>query len=155
MIGDALPLLAVVALVAVASALWRRRSGHVRLTDDRLDGDDWADLGGIGAPGDAPFLLLFTAPGCATCGPARRVLDAVSGQTRAPVIALDVTEHEHIAHAHRVMRAPTTFVVAAGGRVSARVTGIPHGDELVALLRPPPPGRPAQSASPTAESTAA
>jgi hypothetical protein len=127
----ALPLLVVVVIVGVAAVTIRRRTGAVRLTDDRFTA---MDIDAISVPTGQRAFVLFTAPGCAPCGPARVVLDELGSRAGMPVVSVDVADHAAVAHAHRVMRAPTTFVVEDDGRIAARIAGVPRAGELTALL---------------------
>ena len=131
--AQVLPLLAVVLLVGVVWVTLRRRSGVPRRTDDHLTSEELAALGA-----DSPVLVLFTAPGCAPCGPARRILDEVGAAAGIPVISVDVGAYTALAQRHRVMRAPTTFVVTADGGIAARISGVPRIADLTGLLADAP-----------------
>lgn len=129
---DVLLLAAVVGGAAVLAACWRTRDGRLRDVDEALS---VAELALVGADPTRPLLLELTAPGCAPCAVARRVLDDVAAGTPVAVVAVDVGDVPDLARAHRVLRAPTVLAVAPGGRVRARVSGVPDAGELRAVLR--------------------
>lgn len=131
MIGDALPLLVVVGLVAVASFVLRRQSGVARADHDLFAA---ADLAEIGFSSDRHGFVIFTAPGCTTCRPARAVLDDVAAREGLMVVAVDASRHPDLAARHHILRAPTTLVLQPGGRVAARVHGVPHAADLTTWL---------------------
>ena len=124
-------LLAVVAAVGLVALLLRRSDGRVRLASADVSRADQLDLG---LDPQRWTFVEFTAPGCAPCVQARAVLDDVAGGAGADVIAVDVAEHLDAARHHGVLRAPTTLVIAPGGHVRARVTGVPHAADLRRVL---------------------
>jgi thioredoxin-like negative regulator of GroEL len=130
---DALPLLVVVALVGVTALVLRRRSGVAR-----PDGHAFtpAELAAAGADTRRPTFVLFTAPGCSTCGPTRAMVEDAAGRRDAAVVVLDATEHHELATAHRVLRAPTVFLVQPDGSIVGRISGLPHRNELTGMLDP-------------------
>jgi thiol-disulfide isomerase/thioredoxin len=95
-------------------------------------------LTALGVPDGAVALVEFTAPHCAPCTAARQVLEDVARDQEAVVVSVDLAEPtgDHLARAHRVLRAPTTFVVAPDGHVRGRVSGVPRHRDLEALLGP-------------------
>ena len=126
-----LAFVAVLAVVAVITVLLRRADGRLRLASEDVSPAEQVDLG------LDPLrwsLVEFTAPGCAPCVQARTVLDEVAATVDADVIAVDVAEHIDAARHHGVLRAPTTLVIAPGGHVRARVTGVPHATDLRKVL---------------------
>lgn len=128
-----LPLLVVFAVVAVASWWYRRANGAVRAADATFTPDEFRALG---LPPRRRSLLLFTAPACASCAAAKRVLDGLSDVHGVAVVAADVTEHAAIAASQHIYRAPTTVVVDERGRAIARVSGVPRDGELDQVLAP-------------------
>lgn len=122
----------VVAATAAFSLWWRARDGAVRTVTDRFAD---AELAALGAPAGQRLLVEFTAPSCAPCTAARRVLDQVAAAHGDVAVRLaDVGEHLDLARTHHVLRTPTTFAVAADGRVLGRVAGIPDPADVAALL---------------------
>lgn len=129
---QALILLAVVVAVAALSLWWRSRDGVVQEVSDRFtDAELWA----LGRPAGQRVLVEFTAPSCAPCTAARRVLDAVAAdRDDVSVRVVDVGDELGLARAHGVLRTPTTFAVAADGTVLGRVAGVPEPAAIAALL---------------------
>lgn len=141
--ADALPLLIVVAAAALFSVWWKRRDGRVRDVADRFTEEE---LRAIGAPAGAPVLLEFTAPNCAPCRATKQILtDVAQLWPEVALVTVDVGDALELAKAHRVMRAPTTFVIGPGRTVRGRVSGVPDPGEIAALLEGdgprPPRGR--------------
>ncbi|MFI2713344.1 TlpA family protein disulfide reductase [Micromonospora sp. NPDC018662] len=139
-----------VAVIAAATAFgwWRRRhDGRLRAVRDRRPAA--AGPGGTAAAGDAATLatlgvrpgavtlVQFSAPVCAPCRAARRVLDDVAGRLDGvTLLEVGVDEHLDAARALEVWRTPTVLVVDATGRVVRRAAGVPDRDELLGTLAP-------------------
>lgn len=122
----------VVAATAALSLWWNSRDGQVRAVVDRFTD---AELAVLGAQPGQRLLVEFTAPSCAPCTAARRVLDEVAADRDDVVVRVaDVGEQLDLARAHGVLRTPTTFGVAADGTVLGRVAGVPAPADVVALL---------------------
>ena len=131
MIGQIAPLAVVIVLVGVVSLWYRRTNGAVTSTAATFTADALRELG---AAERGRTILVFTAPGCAPCGPAKGVVDEVAKRHDVPVVVADVTEHHSIATAQHVYRAPTTFVVDDDGHALTRISGVPRVEELEAVL---------------------
>jgi thiol-disulfide isomerase/thioredoxin len=131
MIGQVLPLVVVVALVGIVSLWYRRTNGAVTSTTATFTP---AALRELGAAHSGRTILVFTAPGCAPCGPAKGIADEVAKRHDVAVVVADVTEHHAIAAAQHVYRAPTTFVVDDRGHALTRISGVPRVEELDAVL---------------------
>lgn len=129
--GQILPLLIVIALVGAVSLWYRHFNGATRAADATFSP---SQLRALGVPARRSSLLLFTAPNCASCANAKRVLDDLSNRFAIEVVVADVTEHAGIATAQHIYRAPTTFVVDERGRAVARSSGVPRNDELESVL---------------------
>ena len=129
--ASALPLLLVIAFIAVATLVYRRTTGVARAIDATFSA---AQLQELGLPLAEPALLLFTAPGCPPCTVAKRLLDEVGDRRGLPVVVADVTEHHAIAAAEHVYRAPTVFVVDERGHAISRISGVPRHGELEDVL---------------------
>lgn len=122
----------VVAATAAFSLWWRVRDGRVRTVVDRFSA---ADLARVDAPPGHRLLVEFTAPSCAPCVAARRILDeAAAAHTDVAVRAVDIGEHLDLARRHHVLRAPTTFLLEPDGVVIGRIAGVPDRTDLIALL---------------------
>jgi thiol-disulfide isomerase/thioredoxin len=118
--------LALVALVAAACALGLARR--------RTDGRSRAVAGGaavtasdLGADlGPRATLLQISAPVCAPCRAARRVLSSVAADTPGVVhVEVDAEERLDLVRRLDVLRTPTLVVLDAAGRVVARSSGVP------------------------------
>lgn len=127
MIDQVLPLVVAVALVGLAALQYRRRAGTAAATTATFTPGALAELG---VRAGAVNFVLFTAPGCAPCGPAKRVLDEAGARHGVAVVVADVAEHHAVATAQHVYRAPTTFIVDEQGRALARISGVPRPEEL-------------------------
>lgn len=125
-------LLAVVVAVAALSLWWRSRDGVIQEVSDRFTD---AELSALGRPAGQRVLVEFTAPSCAPCTAARRVLETVAAdRDDVSVRVVDVGDELELARAHGVLRTPTTFAVAADGAVLGRVAGVPEPEAIAALL---------------------
>jgi thiol-disulfide isomerase/thioredoxin len=125
--------LATLIVVAAAAGLWRRRvdgraravTGGTQVTADELGQ----------ALGRLATLLQFSAPVCAPCRAARRVLAEVAA-TVPDVAHVEVDAAEHLALVRRlaVLRTPTVLVLDADGQVVARASGVPTRAQVVQAL---------------------
>ncbi|MEE3921829.1 thioredoxin family protein [Micromonospora sp. BRA006-A] len=78
--------------------------------------------------------MQFSAPVCAPCRAARRVLaDVAARLDRVVVLEVGVDAHLDAARELDVWRTPTVLVVDAAGRVVRRA-GVPDRDDLIAAL---------------------
>lgn len=124
--------LAVVAVTAAVGLWWRARDGRARDVVDRFDA---GEIAALGAPTGTPLLLEFVAPRCSPCRATRQVLDDVAALwPEVGVHAADVGDAVEIARHHHVLRAPTTFVLAADGTVHGRISGVPEPGEVGRLV---------------------
>ena len=131
MIDQVLPLLVVIVVVGAVSLWYRRTNGTATATTATFAPEA---LRSLGVPNRQAAILLFTAPGCPPCVPAKRAVDDAGLRHGVAVVAADVTEHAAVATSQHVYRAPTTFVIDAAGRALARISGIPREEELDQLL---------------------
>lgn len=132
MISDLAVLAAVLAVTAAAAWCWRARDGQVRLVTERFS---TAELAALGATQGATLFVEFTAAGCTACAAALGVLEhVVTDAADAELRVADVSAHPELVRAHRILRAPTVFVVDPRGRVIARSAGVPRADDLRAVL---------------------
>jgi thiol-disulfide isomerase/thioredoxin len=134
-----LPLLAALALVAVATGIgvaWRLLDGRAR----RGSGARVApgDVGVSAAEfGDAATLLQFSSESCARCPAARRLLAGLA-DARPGVrhVEVDLTHRIDLATRFGVLATPTTFVLDRQGRVRTRIVGAPRPQVVAAALAP-------------------
>ena len=115
-----------------AGPLWRPRR-RPRAATERFAR---AELDAVGAPPGAWTLLEFVAPNCSPCAAARRVLESVAAE-RADVVvrAAGIDEHLDLVRSHRVLRAPTTFVLDPVGAVRGRASGVPDAGQLAEVIQ--------------------
>lgn len=121
----------VVALLAVAPVLWRRRQHAV--------------AAGPAVHPPVPLALLddsprtwvvFTTPYCASCGPATDRIRAADPSAR--VVTVDATVERALAGTFSVRSAPTLLLADAGGSVQTRIVGLEALDRyLLAGSRSP------------------
>ena len=134
-------ILVLVAVLAAATAFgwWRRRhDGRLRAVRKRPSAADAPHRAALTALGVRPgerTLVQFSAPVCAPCRAARRVLADVAARLDG-VTVLEVGVDEHLGAARKldVWRTPTVLVVDGAGRIVRRAAGVPDREELIAAL---------------------
>lgn len=131
--------LVLVAVLAAATAFgwWRRRrDGRLRAVSPAA-APHGAALAALGVRPGAVTLVQFSAPVCAPCRAARRVLEDVAGRLDG-VTLLEVGVEEHLDGAREldVWRTPTVLLVDGDGRIVRRAAGVPDRDDLLAALAP-------------------
>lgn len=141
--NPAAALLVLVLLVALTTALglvWRRRQGRVSVAGDSADTVTVAQLGLSAANvprvfGSEATLLQFSTEFCARC-PGTSVLLGQVADARTGVrhVDVDLTHRADLARRFNVLQTPTTLVLDRGGRVRARVGGVPDRAALHAHL---------------------
>jgi thiol-disulfide isomerase/thioredoxin len=118
----------------------RRREGRLRPTAGDGDGivrlgDDHLEAVGLDLDGAEAGAVLLGSPTCAPCDTVKRVLgDLAEERDGFRWVYADAGEHLELAADHRVLRVPTLFVVAPGGRILARTSGVPRADDLRRVL---------------------
>lgn len=133
-------ILVLVAVLAAATAFgWWRRRHDGRLRAVRKCPSDAAPhratLTALGVRPGERTLVQFSAPVCAPCRAARRVLaDVAARLDGVTVLEVGVDEHLDAARELDVWRTPTVLVVDGAGRVVRRAAGVPDRDELIAAL---------------------
>lgn len=129
---NVLVLALVMAGMAAAGWWWRTRRGRVQRTDDAFHP---GELRQLAVPADTRAVVEFTAPSCGNCRRARAVVEqAAASHGDVVVRTVDVAASLELARAHRVLRAPTVFVLEPGGGVAGRIVGVPRADVLAATL---------------------
>jgi thiol-disulfide isomerase/thioredoxin len=116
---------AVLAAATVAGMLWRTGQGRLRPVARAAS----AVSGGA-------TLLLFTTPTCGNCHAVRAVSESVAAALPGVEFReVDATVEPDRARELNVWRAPTLFVLDAGGAPVWRATGVPSRDDLVAATQ--------------------
>ena len=128
-----------VLLAASAFGLWRRRTDGV-MRERRPDQDPAAD-GPLNEPvlggplGSRATLVQFSSAFCAPCRATRavlaRVAEDVDGVTHYD---LDAESHLELVRALDIRRTPTTVVLDAEGRETARAGGVPRREQVLAAV---------------------
>jgi hypothetical protein len=138
--------LALVATVALAGLVWRRRDGRVREVaptergDDAPEtaarfGPDQLDAVGLDLEGVRAGAVLLSSPTCAPCATVRRILGELT-EARDDVrwVSVEAADHLDLARAHHVMRVPTLFLLDHEGRILARTSGVPARGDLERVI---------------------
>jgi thiol-disulfide isomerase/thioredoxin len=137
-------LIVVLAVLGAASffGLWRRRvDGRVRELDD--GGAAGAQAGGrvlspqqVGAElGSRATLVQFSSAFCQPCRATRAVLSSVAAQTEGVAhVEIDAESHLELVRELGIMRTPTTLILDGAGRITARASGVPRRQQVVAVL---------------------
>lgn len=140
---DWLPALIVgLGLPAAATAVGfglRARSGRLRETGGAPGGAAAAgaeteaaalDLG-PDALGSAATLVQFSTVCCSRCpGTARQLAGVAAGYEGVRHVEVDLTHRADLADRFRVLQTPTTLILDADGRQSARIGGVPRLDAV-------------------------
>lgn len=108
------------ALLAVATGFCLGCSVYrlvARFRGPGTEDTDAIDLNELGAGGRGPVAVHFTHPLCSDC----QTVEAQLRSDGREVVAIDVSARRDLAHRYNVVVVPTTFAVAANGRVLARL----------------------------------
>jgi thiol-disulfide isomerase/thioredoxin len=127
-------LLAVLVLSTAYGVVHKTRSGRVR---GQEDGDDLREvLVELGeTPGERATLLQFSSAFCAPCRATRRTLGEVADMVEGVRhVEVDAEKHLDVVRALGISSTPTTLVLDAGLRETARATGQPRKPEVLAAL---------------------
>ena len=143
--------LAVVLVLASAFGLWRKHTdGAVRTmrtmpiagvneqdAQNALQDSDrmlTADRLGRGL-GERATLLQFSSAFCQPCRVTRVVLaDVASKVDGVEHIEIDAESHLDLVREIGILRTPTTLVLDHEGRITARASGVPRKDQVLAAL---------------------
>ncbi|MBS2963722.1 thioredoxin family protein [Actinocrinis puniceicyclus] len=87
------------------------------------------------ALGRRATLVQFSSAFCAPCRAARTILADVAAKIDGVEhIEVDAESHLDLVREVGVMRTPTTLVLDAAGRITARASGVPRKDQVLAAL---------------------
>jgi thiol-disulfide isomerase/thioredoxin len=137
-------LLTVVLVLLVASGfgLWRRRTDGVMR--EQRPGRNAASGGApnelsepaLGGPlGSRATLVQFSSAFCAPCRATRVVLAKIAGDVDGVAhYDLDAESNLELVRALDIRRTPTTLVLDADGRETARAGGVPRREQVLAAL---------------------
>jgi len=140
-LAAALLLLGLVSVATVLGLVWRSRQGRVSTAGG--DAITPADVAADVAFGAHATLVQFSTQWCSRCPGTGRLLSKVA-DARPGVVHLDVdvSHRADIASRFQIAQTPTTLILDSGGRVHARIGGVPHAadiarqlDELAAVQR--------------------
>jgi thiol-disulfide isomerase/thioredoxin len=141
-----------VAVLVLASAfgLWRKRTdGAVRMQTVPIAGVDEQDAqnaleqpdrtltaGQLGRGlGERATLVQFSSAFCQPCRVTRVVLaDVASKVAGVEHIEIDAESHLDLVREIGILRTPTTLVLDRDGRITARASGVPRKDQVLAAL---------------------
>jgi thiol-disulfide isomerase/thioredoxin len=133
-----------VLLVSSAFALWRRRTdGRVREINVAQGAQSDAEQSGeilraeqLGRElGSQATLVQFSSAFCQPCRAAKVILASVAESTEGVRhIEIDAESHLDLVREVGIMRTPTTLILDGEGRITARATGVPRKDQVLAAI---------------------
>ena len=134
-----------VLLAASAFGLWRRRTdGRMRPSAPAPEASAAVDAAApgpitepvLGGPlGERATLVQFSSAFCAPCRAARTVLATVASDLDGVThYDIDAESHLELVRALDIRRTPTTLVLDASGRETARAGGVPKREQVLAAL---------------------
>lgn len=144
-----LVVLAVVLVLSSAFGLWRKRTdGALRMQTVPIAGVSEQD---VQPARDAAFtltadrlgrdlgrratLVQFSSAFCQPCRAARVVLtDVASKVDGVEHVEIDAESHLDLVREIGILRTPTTLVLDRDGRITARASGVPRKDQVLAAL---------------------
>lgn len=144
-------LIVLVAVLVLASGfgVWRKRTdGAVRMQTVPIAGVDERDVpqasdaprsltaGQLGRGlGERATLLQFSSAFCQPCRATRVVLaDVASKVDGVAHIEIDAESHLDLVREIGILRTPTTLVLDRDGLITARASGVPRRDQVLAAL---------------------
>lgn len=135
--------LAVLVLSTAFGLVHRARSGRVRAVAPTsapaaapAEGSLHPVLAALGEqPGERATLLQFSSAFCAPCRATRRVLGEVAAAVPGVRhVEVDAEQHLDVVRQLGILKTPTTLVLDAEGRVTARAAGQPRKESVLAAL---------------------
>jgi thiol-disulfide isomerase/thioredoxin len=139
-VNPGLIIAALVLLAASAFGLWRRRTdGVMRPREPRPDqasGSGPLTEPALGGPlGERATLVQFSSAFCAPCRATRVVLAKVAEDVDGVAhYDLDAEAHLDLVRELGILRTPTTLVLDASGRETARAGGVPRREQVLAAV---------------------
>lgn len=135
-----------VGVLAVATAgglVWRRWDGGLRAAR-RDGGQPRLSSSQLGQPlGTRATFVQFSSAVCAPCRATRTLLAGIAAGTQGVAhIEVDVADRMDLVRLLDVRRSPTVFVLDAQGLVTARASGVPRRDDILAALAGESAGQP-------------
>jgi thiol-disulfide isomerase/thioredoxin len=107
-----------VAVVAVAGALWKRGQGRDVAVSGHTISQDYR------TPGKT-MLLQFTTELCSPCAQLKPRLEKIANfRSDVEYRELDAVEHLDLANSLGIRSTPTTLVVSPNGIITSRITGV-------------------------------
>lgn len=80
-------------------------------------------------------LVQFSTAFCQPCRAAKVVLSGVAAAAEGVLhIEIDAESHLDLVREVGIMRTPTTLILDAEGRITARATGVPRKDQVLAAI---------------------
>jgi len=135
---------AAVLLASSAFALWRRRTdGRLREINVTQGAQSDAEQRGeilraeqLGRElGSQATLVQFSSAFCQPCRATKVILTAVAESTEGVRhIEIDAESHLDLVREVGIMRTPTTLILDGEGRITARATGVPRKDQVLAAI---------------------
>ena len=135
---------AAVLLASSAFALWRRRTdGRLREINVTQGAQSDSEQRGeilraeqLGRElGSQATLVQFSSAFCQPCRATKVILTAVAESTEGVRhIEIDAESHLDLVREVGIMRTPTTLILDGEGRITARATGVPRKDQVLAAI---------------------
>lgn len=130
-----------VLLAASAFGLWRKRTDGVMRVREPAAVGEGAAADALGAPalggplGARATLVQFSSAFCAPCRTTRVVLAKVAEDVEGVAhYDLDAESHLELVRTLGILRTPTTIVLDASGRETARAGGVPRREQVLAAV---------------------
>ena len=138
-------LIVVLAVLAASSVfgLWRKRvDGTVReqggdaAQGERGQGNEALSSLQIGGElGSRATLVQFSSAFCQPCRATRVILSDVASRTEGVAhVEIDAESHLELVRELGIMRTPTTLILDGVGRVTARASGVPRKQQVLAAI---------------------
>jgi thiol-disulfide isomerase/thioredoxin len=141
-VNSGLLIAVLVLLAASAFGLWRKRTdGVMRAREPRSADAGTAEAAPLNEPtlggplGARATLVQFSSAFCAPCRATRVVLAKVAEDVDGVAhYDLDAEAHLELVRELGILRTPTTLVLDASGRETARAGGVPRREQVLAAV---------------------